>query len=247
MFLCPECHCVLPNTVNVLSKSVLLLAKHMNKNHATVTSDTQFDLQSLLASCGQTNSPLWQVAWNEFVKRYKEFIWQKVNYRCSQLKIPRLSRQRSEVVGDVVSEVFLKLCKDECKALRSFRGHNNERVFLSWLGVICKNTCDNVMKVQFKRIISDRDVSNFQDASAFELDTTWELYETVLKILQTSVTKKMKQRRRDIKIFFMYVWDDVSANAFQSHRFSKQISLRALHTIVYRMRKILRAHPAFRK
>ena len=58
---------------------------------------------------------------------------------------------------------------------------------------------------------------------------------------------KIKQRKRDIKIFIMYVRDDFSTKTFRSRCFSKQITSEAVHNIVYKLRKVLRAHPIFRK
>ena len=68
-------------------------------------------LSELLINCCDEHSPDRESSWREFLRRYKHFIYQVITYRCLGWQVSRLRRQLSDVVNDVVSEVFIILTK----------------------------------------------------------------------------------------------------------------------------------------
>ena len=118
--------------------------------------------QELLEACSNVTSPYWEVGWREFIKRYKSFIHSKVTQRCSSWNVPRIQRQISDFVNDIVDAVYATLYKNECQALRNFTDRNNERLFLSWLATICERTANRYIRGMIKECLLDEDYESQQ-------------------------------------------------------------------------------------
>lgn len=74
------------------------------------------------------SSPGDGVLWQEFVRRFDDFL------RLSAIKLLGISghpgmRKWLEIVEDIVQEVYVRLLKDQCKALNEFRGKKEEAIF----------------------------------------------------------------------------------------------------------------------
>jgi hypothetical protein len=202
-------------------------------------------LRQLLEHCSYPDSPYWEFAWVKFINRFRKFIEDKVNYRCSCWNVPRLQRQYSEIVNDIVAEILHNLCKNDCRALRNFRARDNERTFLSWLGTICYHTCDTIISKEFNRSTMENDIQDVFECigvDGVELDTSWELYQDVVQVLRSAAGKNMKKRERDIRIFTLYFWDGFSLDMFRKHPSFKNLGPRVIDNVVYRLRNALRNH-----
>jgi len=92
----------------------------------------EFSLEELITYCSDAHSPQREAAWRQFLKRYKVFIYQVVTRRCLTWRVPRLRRQLSDVVNDIVCEVFAILCN----SLSDFREVSDEKKFKLWLATI---------------------------------------------------------------------------------------------------------------
>lgn len=203
-------------------------------------------LRQLLDCCSSPSSPQWEIAWHILISRFEGFIYNKAYSRCLNWHIPRLCRQFSEVVNDVNGEVLYKLCKNQCKALQDFRKRDSERAFLSWLGKICDNACDNIIAKEFKNSLMENNIQDIYEAiGGTHMDTSWELREDIERILHLSETSKMKNRKRDITIFTLFVWGGFSAKMIQKHLALEKLGHRVVNNIVHRMKGELRANSAW--
>ena len=99
-------------------------------------------MSELLINCCDEGSPQRELAWREFLKRYKNFIYRVITYRCFGWRVSRLSRQLSDVVNDVVSEVFTILTQ----SLDQYREVDNEKKFRAWLATICNRAASRYLK-----------------------------------------------------------------------------------------------------
>jgi hypothetical protein len=202
--------------------------------------------QQLLESCSDQASPNWERGWREFIKRYKMFIYKKVTRRCSEYRVPRLRRQLSEAVNDIVAKVYFQLYKSQCQALRDFCARDNERRFLAWLATICSRTTSRYIQDYFTMTLVDEEPEEVRDyLTALNFDARWELYEALVEKLRAIARKKRRYLERDIHIFLQYVWADFPAAMMASHPCLKNIGPRVVDNIVNRMRTYLRREENF--
>jgi len=81
-------------------------------------------------------------AWDEFIDRYSRLIYR---YICGTLKTQGLPVSQ-DVLNELFHDIFLALCKDNFKKLRSFKGKNG-CTLASWLRQVSINfTIDHVRK-----------------------------------------------------------------------------------------------------
>ncbi len=172
-------------------------------------------LAELLELCTKNiGAPEWEGAWKEFFKRYRDFIYRQVVYRCSRWRwsVPRYQLQKSEIVNDVISKVLVDLCKDECQALRNFQNREDEQKFKGWLGIICVHAADRYMETLMHKRLTDDEleklVESFKELRKNDYEFLWELFESLTKSLRASEKKKKHNLERDINLFLLYVWAD---------------------------------------
>ena len=196
-----------------------------------------FSLKDLTKICSDPKSPYREEAWREFLKIYKIFIYQNVTRYCCNWRIPRLRRQLSDVVNDIVSEIYIILCS----TMSSYREVTDEKKFRFWLATICSRTVSRYIQREFSHVMANPDIEEFQDF-LFELhrDNRWELYEAIVERLRNSKTGKKRNVERDINIFLLYVWADLNNDMILSHPCYRQLGHRVLDNVVNRMRSLLK-------
>jgi DNA-directed RNA polymerase specialized sigma24 family protein len=196
-----------------------------------------FSLKDLTEICSNPRSPYREEAWREFIKIYKIFIYQNVTRYCYNWRIPRLRRQLSDVVNDIVAEIYLILCS----SLSSYREVTDEKKFRFWLATICSRTVSRYIQREFVPMMANPDFEEFQDY-LFELqsDNRWELYEAIVDMLRRSDSAKKRNSERDINIFLLYVWADLTGDMILAHPCYRQLGHRVIDNVVNRMRALLK-------
>ena len=193
--------------------------------------------QELLAYCTDRNSPYWEAGWREFVKRYNKFLYATVTKRCLNFNLPRLRRQLSDVVNDIVAEVYVVLSK----SLGNYREVDKEQVFFHWLVTICNRAAGRYLRRGFVTAIVDNDVDEFQNyVQGLLPNTSMELYEDLVHKLRASGSKRKRNIERDINIFQFYVWADLSEAMIQAHPCLVNEGERVVENVVWQMRQFLR-------
>jgi hypothetical protein len=196
-------------------------------------------LSRLLDDCCSPNR---EFAWAIFLRRYHCVIRREVANRCAKWRVPRLRRQFSDVVDDIVAEVLFNLCKNDCQALSNFRKRDSESALLSWLNVVCKNACDNFIAKNFKPATLDEEPQRIDTTmTSTGSDISWELYESLVETLRSGRSKKRPLRERDIHIFLLYMWAGFSPKMIQ-FIFAKSIGSRTVDMVLNRMRNEFRTN-----
>ena len=201
-------------------------------------------LAEILDACSDPASPHFEYAWREFLKRYKMLIYNNVIKRCKDWNVPRLRLQFNEVVDDVFGEVLIILCKNNYHALRSFKARDNERAFVYYLittthravgRYVQKHYLDSLVECEFE------DVSSFSEHIKYlNLDTRWQLYETIVQQLRDAAKRSRANLERDIHIFHLYIFSDFDHHMITSLPCLKTIGHRVIDNVVNRVRSIIK-------
>lgn len=155
-----------------------------------------------------------ETLWAEFVRRFQPVIAGVIFKRLS--RCPRWI-DRAEV-DDLVGDVFLKICKDDFKALRNFE-FRHENALPAYLKVIAAH----VVEDDLRRKNSDKEgggeaPENIDDLPQPPPDRS-SAVESILNNLRINEIEKCLQQRkgepnfaRDCKIFWLYFRDGFTAH-----------------------------------
>ena len=198
---------------------------------------SEFSLAQIITHCSDVRSSRREAAWRQFLKRYKVFIYQVVTRRCLTWRVSRLRRQLSDVVNDIVCEVFAILCN----SLSDFREVSDEKKFKLWLATISNRAVSRYLRREFFEELAEPDLEEFQNyIHNLEYDTRWELYENIVEKLASTASSKKKNLERDINIFLLYTWADLSQPMILAHPCYVDMGHRVIDNVVNRMRDVLK-------
>src|SRR5262249_30502560 len=107
------------------------------KDYSKISTD------ELVRRCSQEGTPQ---LWEEFVRRFHPTI-AAVAMRRARV----WGETRSEIVADLVQEIYLKLCFDQCRLLREFEPQYPDP-FFGYLKVISVNFVND----HFKAVLADK-------------------------------------------------------------------------------------------
>jgi RNA polymerase sigma-70 factor (ECF subfamily) len=181
---------------------VVLGASSFVASHGSVRY-SQMAIPQLIAVC--TSKPN-EAAWSEFIHRYRPLVVAVI------AKIARRFGELSQdLVDDLTQEVYVKLCADNFRALRSFVTAR-ENAFQDFLKVVAINTAGNY----FRRAASARSgVGNVPDQIAHNTDHVFlegggDSLGLEREILLKEIDKALKTHahepnfERDCTIFWLY-------------------------------------------
>ena len=207
---------------------------------------TPLTLRQLLLYCSNRSSPHWESGWREFIRRYKMTIYKNVAGYCSSWHLPRLKFQFSEVVDDIVVDVHYYLCRDDFKALKSFREYENEKRFLAWLASICNCRSSHHLQSFFTKALSEDKIDDLRDSiAALDSDMRQELYEAVVTSLRLSAGKKKPYLERDIHIFMLGLYSELSPTKIPSLPTIPRLSTKSVYSIIERLRHSLKKNKKY--
>ena len=194
-------------------------------------------LSELLYHCSRPESSSYEYAWREFLTRYKVIIYNFITRRCLSWNTTRLRKQLPDVVNDIASDVFIILNK----SINTFKEIEAEEKFIAWLAVICNRAVSHYLKKQFISIINDNSADEYQQfIGSLQMDSRWELYDTVVWKIRDSKAKPGKNLERDINIFLLYLWGDFSIEMITSDPCYRDIGPRVIDNVVNRLRILLK-------
>jgi hypothetical protein len=198
-------------------------------------------LQQLLYHCSHRNSPHWEKAWHEFLRRYKDIVYKSVAACCSAWKVPRLEMQLSETVNDIVADVFRHLCTNNYSALKRFRNYECEENFIFYLRFICSRLTNRYMQSFYVSFMVEDDINNFRDLVGILDDhDRSDLYEVIIEKLRSAKVRKKANLQRDIHIFMLHAWSDFSPAMIISLPPFSHLSTKSVYNVIERMRNILK-------
>jgi len=127
------------------------------------------------------------------------------------------------------------------KSISTFKEKEAEEKFIAWLAVICNRAVSHYLKKQFISIINDNSADEYQQfIGSLQMDSRWELYDTVVWKIRDSKAKPGKNLERDINIFLLYLWGDFSIEMITSNPCYRDIGPRVIDNVVNRLRILLK-------
>lgn len=208
--------------------------------------DKELTLARLLNYCCDVKSSSHDFAWREFLQRYKMFMYKITTKSCMEFNVPRLNRQLSETVNDIIGEVFVNLCNNHFKALSDYQAVDNEKMFLAWLAIICKRTTSRNLKKYFRDLFVENDPEELHTyLNGLKLDTRWIIYDDLVTDLRACSKTNRENEARDIHIFMLYKWEQFSQPMIMSHPCLRTIGHRVIEVVVARMLRCLRQQRNF--
>lgn len=208
-------------------------------------------ISELIRLCSE-RSPEWQTYWNEFESRFGEKILLYIYREFKMLLRYSYVQEYDEIIKDLRQDVYIKLLKDDAKALHRFRG-DSERSFHAFLYVTAKNTVYNYAKsnknknhitftkLETKRTNSENDhetLNTFDPATNDDLEAIEQ--KELREFIMTRVRECYDSRNleRDLLVFEKYCLDGYTSKEVQA-LFNLNIKPSAIDTIVDRMKKKL--------
>jgi len=194
-------------------------------------------LKEILEHISDNNSDYYEQSWRKFTKQYKDFIYQVVTRRVLSWNVPRLRNQLSDVVNDIVAEIFIILLK----SISSYREIDDEKKFLYWLTTVCNRAASHFLKKQFISTMIDNEIEDLQKYyKVLQNDVRWELYESIVRDLRESSGKSKRNLERDISLFNLYTISDFSHQMIEFTPCFDNIGHRVVDNVVNRTRDILK-------
>jgi len=196
--------------------------------------------EELLRKCANTGD---EASWEEFVRRFHRLI------ATIALRVARRWGEFSpQVIDDLVQEVYLKLCADRFRMLRSFNAHHPD-AFYGYLKVVTTNLVLDHFKVShsIKRgsgtvaVAADPQISGRPDTiAAIGVAETSER-----KILMREVDALISRLAagphlgRDRTVFWLYYRIGLTANAIAALP-SIGLSMKGVESTILRLTRLLR-------
>lgn len=163
-------------------------------------------------------------AWLEFLSRYENLVFNTIIQECKKSDLHKTCFQFDETVKDLVQEVYLNLVKNDCKALKAFRGDSENSIF-SYLKIIAQNVVKNyINKMRAKkrpttdRLLDETTSATCESGKNYHLDkfkTT--IFDTEqefqLKILMEEIDYCLKKiitgrdRKRNRFIYQLHIYN----------------------------------------
>lgn len=179
-----------------------------------------------------------ELAWKEFVCRFDEYIRSMVARQCWQKKLHE----------DFVQEVYKKLVRENCKALREFRGETENAIY-TFLTVIIRRLIlrkksqkhggkeepiDPPLPAEegTKRPIDIIDDPTFRPDININLDDIWRA--TELRLIQVL---KGREKERNIEIYRLFVIEQLSPEEIAAQM---NLAVKRVRNIIAEIRKTLR-------
>jgi len=207
--------------------------------------DGSTPFRELLDRCSDPGSEYWQPAWKEFLRRYKNYMYNVILRRSLKFYHSRIRKQLSDVVNDIFSEATLNLCKNDCRALRQFRARDNEKVFLSFLAVVCNITASSYLKKMVLVPVLDENPELIQNVfQSMERDMRWHIFEDCVTILR-GAGRRAPNTERDIAIFNLYVMAGFTTEMILNIPSFSDLGHRVVDNVVHRARNCLKENSSW--
>ena len=200
----------------------------------------ELSTEELLLKCENTGD---EASWEEFVRRFRRMI-ATVALRVAQ----RWGEFSPQVVDDLVQEVYLKLCADRCRMLRSFKSHHPD-AFYGFLKVVTSNLVHDYFKAlhSAKRgpgtfeVVADPQITSATDVSGVAAAAK----STERGILLRQVDAALRRLaagphlERDRRVFWLYYGVGLTANAIAALP-SIGLSTKGVESTILRLTRLLK-------
>ena len=184
----------------------------------------------LIASCLEADSAS---AWREFVARFQPLI-ASVILRT----IRRYGESNSSLADDLVQETFLRLCKDDCKALRQFEQRHEDAIF-GYLKVVAASVAmDHFRGLSAQKRLGDRRAEP-EEVIDLHVSTPANAEQTLMLREIDQCIERVSDSKRDQTIFWLYYQQGFTAKDIaQLPRIG--LTAKGIESCLYRLTKAVR-------
>jgi RNA polymerase sigma-70 factor, ECF subfamily len=186
--------------------------------------------EQLLRSCAHSANA---EAWEEFVRRFQPLI-AGVVMRVAE----RYGQTGSGVVDELVQETFMKLCRNDSKALKEFRAEHDRAVF-GFLKTVALNVAiDHFRSLQPR---SEEPLEDWQAAEASAGGTESAEMSVLLEQVDGALLRSTsgETRERDRTVFWLYYKHGFTAKAIAALP-AVGLSVKGVETVIFRLTKAIR-------
>jgi RNA polymerase sigma-70 factor (ECF subfamily) len=174
-------------------------------------------------------------AWEEFVRRFQPLI-AGVAMRVAE----RYGQTGSGVVDELVQETFMKLCRNDCKALKEFEAEHDGAVFGFIKTVALNVAIDHFRSLQPR---SEEPLEDWQAAP--EGPTSGSAATAEMAVLMDQVDGALTKsttdetRERDRTVFWLYYKHGFTAKAIAALP-AVGLTVKGVETVIFRLTKAIR-------
>ncbi|MBN1465035.1 hypothetical protein JXA02_04690 [candidate division KSB1 bacterium] len=195
----------------------------------------EFQLADVLQSCADRSSPAFERASFYFIHKYKNYIYKIVCKRCS-LWFQDPPAEMSEIINDIVSDVFFLLFRRNARALTQFKATDSEAAFRGYLATISDRMAQR--KLQKKVVhtsLSDHVVKNYTICP----EAKWQIFDYIVQVLRLRAGKNGRHTERNILLFNLYTLEDYTREMLMSMPLFRNIGHRVVDNVICRSREKL--------
>jgi len=186
--------------------------------------------EQLLRSCAHSANA---EAWEEFVRRFQPLI-AGVVMRVAE----RYGQTGSGVVDELVQETFMKLCRNDSKALKEFKAEHDGAVF-GFLKTVALNVAiDHFRSLQPR---AEEPLEDWQAAEASSGGTASAEMSVLMEQVDGALTRSTsgETRERDRTVFWLYYKHGFTAKAIAALP-AVGLSVKGVETVIFRLTKAIR-------
>ncbi len=163
----------------------------------------------LVRRCAESNDP---AAWDNFVRRFHPMI-ASVVLRTAH----RWGVTSTAVLDDVIQEIYLKLCCNQCRLLRDFKPHHENAIF-GYLKVVAANAASDYFKSRIHEptdTAEGSDVLETMDTRSAQRSSSFTERQVLIGEIDACLQKILpdSSRKRDYEIFWLHYRAGMSARA----------------------------------
>ena len=188
--------------------------------------------------CAESADP---AIWEEFVRRFHRLIATTVLRRVARRREPSLA-----VLDDIIQEVYLKLCRDNCRVLREFTSLHPDAIF-GYLKVIAANAANDYLKAlnTARRgrdyIPVDQEALDYSDCTSERGALSPTEREIIIGEIDACLRRCLPDpnRERDCSVFWLHYRAGMSTTAIAGLP-SIALTAKGVESIIHRLTRLLR-------
>lgn len=181
----------------------------------------------LIARCLEAGN---EAAWSAFVKRFQPIIASSVSRFAY-----RYGAWSAALVDDLVQETYLRLCRDDCRALRDFQARHDEAIF-GYIKVIAVSVALDHFRA---RTTLKRGPEAEEPEAVLEASVSPGSIEHAALLNQIEERLRSTETERDCTVFWLYYRQGFTAKDISAIP-SVGLSAKGVESCIYRLTRALR-------
>jgi hypothetical protein len=197
----------------------------------------EFQLADVLKSCTDRSSPAFERACFLFINKYKNYIYKIVCKRCCLWYQDWPPAEMSEIINDIVNDVFYLLFKRNARALAQFKATDSEVAFRGYLATISdRMTLRKLQKKVIHASLHDIYVTKQQTITP---EARWQIFDYIVHVLRLRAGKNGRHIERNILLFNMYTLEDYTRDMLRLPPIFRNLGHRVVDNVICRAREKL--------